>query len=527
MKTKHIIGHAIIVIAIVLVFVESAAAKVCEQHDFGSTDNQYYIYSSGKTWDFIAEKNMSVEAIEVKSVLATQTEGTFYVQIEINGQSVTQWNEYVSSTYYQPFIYSENVYFNVQQGDTITYRIWGNFYSNNLGAISGPNYVKFCGLDNLIISPDTLRDDYFTSISYFDSPGSAPCSLAFDGTYLWSVDGDNRKLYKTDISGNIVDFFDAPFFYCCSGLAFDGTDLWIGDTSYNNYKIHRMDTAGNIINTFDAPAADPHGLAFDGTYLWGTSSNTTANKVYQMDTFGNVISSFDSPGNGYKGLAFDGTYLWQVDAVTNTIYKFNLSGTVMTSFRSQAAIPTGLASDGTHLWLSTKDEDRIYQLGIPQSVKTGDTKRVSFTMTNTGVENLVVGSLLLMGIDADAFSLQNDNLSGSTLHPAGTGTFDVVFAPASPGARKATLRIPLSFPESAELNMPLKWTAFGAVKGDLNGDDDLNLIDAIISMQTLSGLNTSAYIRTGYPSSGADINEDNSVGLAEAIYILQGLSQLR
>ena len=155
MKTKHIIAHAIIVIAIVLVFVESAAAKVCEQHDFGSADHEYYIYSSGKTWDFIAEKNMSVEAIEVKSVLATQTEGTFYVQIEINGQSVTQWNEYVSSINYQPFIYSENVYFNVQQGDTITYRIWGNFSSNNLGAISGPNYVKFCGLDNLIISPDT------------------------------------------------------------------------------------------------------------------------------------------------------------------------------------------------------------------------------------------------------------------------------------------------------------------------------------------------------------------------------------
>jgi hypothetical protein len=216
-----------------------------------------------------------------------------------------------------------------------------------------------------------------------------------------------------------------------------------------------------------------------------------------------------------------------VDAATNTIYKFNLAGEALTSFHSPGEAPTGLASDGAYLWLSTKYEARIYQFGIPQSVRTGDIKRVTFTVANTGAGNLVAGGLMVLGTDADVFNLQNDGLSGSTLAPATNATFDIVFAPNSPGIKQATLGLPILSPEIAQLNMPLKWTAYGAVKGDVDGDDELTLSDVIIAMQTLSGFDTVAKIRADYGSSGADIDADHAVGLAEALFILQDIAQMR
>ena len=62
--------------------------------------------------------------------------------------------------------------------------------------------------------------------------------------------------------------------------------------------------------------------------------------------------------------------------------------------------------------------------------------------------------------------------------------------------------------------------------GDVNGDDEVNLADAILALQVLSGNNPAA-IRSDYVSSGADVNGDNKVGFEEAVYILQEVCSLR
>jgi hypothetical protein len=46
-------------------------------------------------------------------------------------------------------------------------------------------------------------------------------------------------------------------------------------------------------------------------------------------------------------------------------------------------------------------------------------------------------------------------------------------------------------------------------------------------MQCLSGAVASGSIRSDYTSSGQDINGDNQVGIEEAIYIIQTISELR
>ena len=64
------------------------------------------------------------------------------------------------------------------------------------------------------------------------------------------------------------------------------------------------------------------------------------------------------------------------------------------------------------------------------------------------------------------------------------------------------------------------------LKGDMNDDGAVNLADAILVLNVIGGLNP-AGIRADYATSGTDVNGDNKIGLAEAIYILQKVAEMR
>ncbi|HDR15678.1 MAG TPA: hypothetical protein ENN79_09415 [Desulfobacteraceae bacterium] len=56
--------------------------------------------------------------------------------------------------------------------------------------------------------------------------------------------------------------------------------------------------------------------------------------------------------------------------------------------------------------------------------------------------------------------------------------------------------------------------------GDVNDDDKIDLADAILALQVISGISVSNKVHKG-----ADIDGDNRIGFAEAVYILQELSK--
>jgi len=64
-------------------------------------------------------------------------------------------------------------------------------------------------------------------------------------------------------------------------------------------------------------------------------------------------------------------------------------------------------------------------------------------------------------------------------------------------------------------------------KGDIDGNGDVDLADAIIAFKILSGIDTTGLIRSDYATSGADVNNDNKVDMEEVIYILQKKAGLR
>jgi hypothetical protein len=62
-----------------------------------------------------------------------------------------------------------------------------------------------------------------------------------------------------------------------------------------------------------------------------------------------------------------------------------------------------------------------------------------------------------------------------------------------------------------------------AAPGDLNLDGIIDLTDAIIALQVMSGISTLNQSQMSY----ADINQDGRIGLPEAIYVLQEVAGLR
>jgi len=66
---------------------------------------------------------------------------------------------------------------------------------------------------------------------------------------------------------------------------------------------------------------------------------------------------------------------------------------------------------------------------------------------------------------------------------------------------------------------------FDPVVGDVNGDKQLSMADAIIALKATAGMDT-PNLRADYLSSGVDEN-NNKLGLAEAVFVLQKIVDLR
>ncbi|MFH1702231.1 MAG: choice-of-anchor D domain-containing protein [Nitrospirota bacterium] len=78
----------------------------------------------------------------------------------------------------------------------------------------------------------------------------------------------------------------------------------------------------------------------------------------------------------------------------------------------------------------------------------------TFTVTNTGLANLNIGTVSIKGLNYFDFIKQNDNCSKKIVVPSGNCTVQVVFSPESAGSKTAKLRIPTNDPDTP-LNVSL------------------------------------------------------------------------
>ena len=114
----------------------------------------------------------------------------------------------------------------------------------------------------------------------------------------------------------------------------------------------------------------------------------------------------------------------------------------------------------------------------------------TFTVSNTGTANLVIGTITFTGSDPSQFGKQNDNCSGQTVAPSGSCTVQAVFSPTSTGGKNASLSIPSNAPT---VNVPLSGT--GTVPGSGVSPSSYNFGNIVVGSS--SGAQTFTVSNTG------------------------------
>jgi hypothetical protein len=136
--------------------------------------------------------------------------------------------------------------------------------------------------------------------------------LAYDGVNtLYMTDFNSSYMYRFDKSGDFLGTIPAPEdLVGATGIDYDGENrcLWVTNRSTKMiYKVNPSD--GAILSAFSSPATSyPTGLAFDGTNLWVVDRDQE--KIYEVTRSGATVSSFTIrviSDYGPRGLAFDTT----------------------------------------------------------------------------------------------------------------------------------------------------------------------------------------------------------------------------
>ena len=108
------------------------------------------------------------------------------------------------------------------------------------------------------------------------APGHHPGGLAFDGTYLWIVDCDARKLLRVDVEeGRVSRKVESPGFYP-TGLAYDGFHFWCADaTTGRIYRLKGHNGRTDAVISADAfyRPGEFVSLSWDGEALWAVAAS--------------------------------------------------------------------------------------------------------------------------------------------------------------------------------------------------------------------------------------------------------------
>lgn len=168
------------------------------------------------------------------------------------------------------------------------------------------------------------------------APGFQPSGLAYDGTFLYVSELSGfRTIYKLNpTTGAVLGSFLAP-----SPAGFDGNGnpsdlvadgagrLFVSDIGNIVYEID--DTGTTIFNSFSLPFRGG-AIAFDGTNLY--IGDFDSSQVRVTDRFGSFIGTFDS-GLRPAGMVFDPAigHLWVISEFDEKVSEITTNGELIRS----------------------------------------------------------------------------------------------------------------------------------------------------------------------------------------------------
>ncbi len=127
-----------------------------------------------------------------------------------------------------------------------------------------------------------MRDAKLTVLDRWPGAAPNPAGIAFDGLYLWTLDGRSRRLSKRlpDASLTVAGVYRVPGSKPV-GLAYDGKTLWTldaGDRALRRHNLDRPEEVVELVSLRDYADGKemPTGLAWDGTRFWTTAERREA-----------------------------------------------------------------------------------------------------------------------------------------------------------------------------------------------------------------------------------------------------------
>ena len=226
------------------------------------------------------------------------------------------------------------------------------------------------------LSPCSIQGEKLVVVDSFETPGSGPISLAWDGKYLWNSDVHEKKIFRLTTYGEVIQsistfFEEGDYNPYPMGLAFDGTYLWCADR--NTEKIYQLTSEGNVVHSIASPSDLPIGVAWDGEYL--LVADHPSNKVYKLTTAAEVVDEFSVPDpqapSGLAGGA--GSCLWGVAGGSSgdgkiRVYTDRLKEFLTFDAPAQNALNVTWSDEG-YLWLldhpgKGTEKGTIYKLKI-------------------------------------------------------------------------------------------------------------------------------------------------------------------
>lgn len=381
------------------------ASASCEQYDFGSPVTQYYIYSDGRTWDFTADHDMTVATIETVSRLAGTGTYALTIKVLINGEQKASWSQSVTTTYTN-YTHSQDVIFDLNIGDTITYKISGGTLSKPGGAITGPNYVKLC--DRTCEEPTITT---FNGTPRSIQPGD-------EATLNWLITGAETASINQGIgsvnpaSGSIKVSPASSIIYTLTASNFCGSNTATATIQVNDPNKPSSTLLGIYHLLLSNRTKD-----FNNNYIYTASDTDSYIERHNIQRNSSIFLNINGIQNPY-GITVDqnNKKIYWTDYGVNKIFRANLDGSNIEVIISNGLVyPCGIAID--------EKNNKIYWTDWGNST----IKRSNIDGTN--IEILLNNSQIIspVGIaldieneffyfaDEDSFKIQRANLDGTNL----------------------------------------------------------------------------------------------------------------
>ncbi|HSQ35683.1 MAG TPA: hypothetical protein VLQ89_06805 [Candidatus Binatia bacterium] len=184
-----------------------------------------------------------------------------------------------------------------------------------------------------------------------------PLDLTFSGDVLWVADAQGRIRALNYNSGALIRELDLA--EPVSGIAYDGTDLWLGIRNTN--RVIQVNVVnGAQIRVLNLLRGDIGCKAYAAERLYIADKQSKTILVVNPDS-GSIEKTISQPGFSIDGLVLDDVNLWTVDAAQNKIFRLDGSGAPLNVYEPPSRSAAGLAFAQGFIWCGDQ-AGKIYKL---------------------------------------------------------------------------------------------------------------------------------------------------------------------